>query len=41
MHRSGVAERTMGTPATVDGRNIFNPEKARDAGFIYRGVVEG
>jgi len=31
----------MRTPIIVDGRNIFNPEKAREAGFTYRGVGIG
>lgn len=28
----------MKTPVLVDGRNIFNPQKAKAAGFQYRGV---
>ncbi|MEO1288735.1 MAG: UDP-glucose/GDP-mannose dehydrogenase family protein [Chloroflexota bacterium] len=29
------------TPIVVDGRNIYNPEKMRDQGFVYRGVGRG
>jgi UDPglucose 6-dehydrogenase len=28
----------MNNPVLVDGRNLFDPEKARDAGFAYSGV---
>ena len=31
----------MATAAIVDGRNIFNPENCRKAGFSYRGVGIG
>src|SRR5262249_21722603 len=30
--------RTMTTPVLVDGRNVFDPEKARAAGFDYTGI---
>lgn len=29
------------TPIIVDGRNMYNPETMREAGFIYRGVGRG
>jgi UDPglucose 6-dehydrogenase len=32
-----LAER-MNNPVLVDGRNLFHPEKARDAGFDYTGI---
>jgi UDPglucose 6-dehydrogenase len=28
----------MNNPVLVDGRNLFDPEKARDAGFAYSGI---
>jgi len=31
----------MRTKITVDGINIFNPEKARENGFTFRGVGLG
>jgi UDP-N-acetyl-D-mannosaminuronic acid dehydrogenase len=31
----------MRTPVIVDGRNIFDPEKVRDKGFVYRGIGKG
>ncbi len=31
----------MRTPIIIDGRNIFNAEKAREFGFIYYGVGKG
>ena len=33
--------RKMATAAIVDGRNVFNPEDCRKAGFSYRGVGIG
>jgi UDPglucose 6-dehydrogenase len=30
--------RTMRTPLLLDGRNFFDPERARAAGFTYVGV---
>jgi len=30
--------RSMRTPVLLDGRNIFDPKEARDAGFIYLGM---
>ena len=31
----------MRTPFIVDGRNVFNAAKAREKGFIYKGVGKG
>ncbi len=31
----------MKTPIIVDGRNVFNPRQAREAGFTFRGVGIG
>ncbi len=31
----------LATPALVDGRNVFDPEECRKAGFSYRGVGVG
>lgn len=31
----------MKTPIIVDGRNMYEPEEMREAGFIYRGVGRG
>jgi UDP-N-acetyl-D-mannosaminuronic acid dehydrogenase len=31
----------MRTPIIVDGRNVFNPREAREAGFTFRGVGIG
>ncbi|MDA8218855.1 MAG: UDP-glucose 6-dehydrogenase, partial [Dehalococcoidales bacterium] len=31
-------KRAMRTPLLIDGRNLFDPEKMRALGFIYRGV---
>ena len=28
----------MSSPILIDGRNVFNPERVHEAGFIYRGV---
>ncbi len=28
----------VATPVLIDGRNVFDKERARDLGFIYRGV---
>jgi hypothetical protein len=28
----------MNNPVLIDGRNLFSPEKAREAGFDYAGV---
>lgn len=30
--------RSMRTPVLLDGRNIFDPKEARDAGFLYLGM---
>jgi UDPglucose 6-dehydrogenase len=32
---------SMKTPIIIDGRNIYNPEKMKALGFIYRGVGRG
>ncbi len=32
---------SMRTPILFDGRNIYDPEKMRELGFIYRGVGRG
>ena len=29
---------TMGTPVLLDGRNLFDPEAARSAGWTYIGI---
>jgi UDP-N-acetyl-D-mannosaminuronic acid dehydrogenase len=34
-------KKLLETPVIVDGRNIFNPNKCREAGFIYRGIGVG
>jgi UDPglucose 6-dehydrogenase len=31
----------MKTPVFVDGRNVYEPEVMREAGFIYRGIGRG
>jgi UDPglucose 6-dehydrogenase len=31
----------MKTPVFVDGRNVYDPETMREAGFLYRGVGRG
>ncbi len=28
----------MNNPVLIDGRNLFHPEKAREAGFEYAGI---
>jgi UDPglucose 6-dehydrogenase len=28
----------MNNPVLIDGRNLFSPERAREAGFDYAGV---
>jgi UDPglucose 6-dehydrogenase len=33
--------RAMKTPVFVDGRNVYDPEMMREAGFLYRGVGRG
>jgi UDP-N-acetyl-D-mannosaminuronic acid dehydrogenase len=37
----GWLKERMRTPIIVDGRNVFDPEKARRAGFTFRGVGIG
>jgi UDPglucose 6-dehydrogenase len=32
------AKRRMNNPLMVDGRNLFAPEKVREAGFLYEGI---
>jgi UDPglucose 6-dehydrogenase len=34
----GKIKAAMKTPSIVDGRNIYDPEKARKLGFSYRGI---
>jgi len=31
-------KRSMRRPVMVDGRNIYDPEKMRELGFVYRGI---
>jgi UDPglucose 6-dehydrogenase len=31
----------MRTPVLVDGRNVYEPEAMREAGFLYRGIGRG
>ena len=31
----------MSTPILIDGRNIYSPDEARDAGFQYMGIGRG
>ena len=31
----------MKTPILIDGRNVFSPQEANDAGFYYIGVGKG
>jgi UDPglucose 6-dehydrogenase len=31
----------MKTPVCIDGRNVYEPEVMRQAGFIYRGIGRG
>jgi UDPglucose 6-dehydrogenase len=31
----------MGSPVIFDGRNIYDPETIRDAGFVYEGIGRG
>jgi UDPglucose 6-dehydrogenase len=33
--------KSMRTPVLMDGRNIYDPEKMRELGFVYRGVGRG
>jgi UDPglucose 6-dehydrogenase len=33
--------RTMRTPVFVDGRNVFEPDRLRDLGFVYAGMGRG
>ena len=37
----GWLRKTMKSPVIVDGRNVFTPEKVREAGFVFRGVGVG
>jgi UDPglucose 6-dehydrogenase len=37
----GRIKAAMRTPVLVDGRNIYDPEAMREAGFLYRGVGRG
>lgn len=37
LHLASVAK-TMRTPLMVDGRNLFSPQTAADAGLVYEGV---
>ncbi|HTA45268.1 MAG TPA: UDP-glucose/GDP-mannose dehydrogenase family protein [Bryobacteraceae bacterium] len=37
MNLKQLAER-MNNPVMIDGRNLFQPEKAREAGFVYSGI---
>jgi UDPglucose 6-dehydrogenase len=32
------ARKVMGNPLIVDGRNLLDPERVRDAGFVYEGI---
>ena len=32
---------SMKTPVFVDGRNIYDPDAMREAGFLYRGIGRG
>ncbi len=32
---------TMKSPVIVDGRNIYDPAKAKKLGFVYRGIGRG
>ena len=32
------AASSMASPALIDGRNLFDPAAARDAGFTYEGM---
>ncbi len=32
---------TMRTPVCVDGRNVYEPDVMREAGFVYRGIGRG
>jgi len=34
-------KKIMRTPIIVDGRDVVDPEKAKDAGFVYRGIGKG
>ena len=31
----------METPVVFDGRNVYDPEAMRDAGFVYEGIGRG
>ncbi|MGB7338519.1 MAG: UDP-glucose/GDP-mannose dehydrogenase family protein [Phototrophicaceae bacterium] len=37
----GRIKSLLKTPIIVDGRNMYNPDKMREAGFVYRGVGRG
>jgi UDPglucose 6-dehydrogenase len=32
------ARKVMANPLIVDGRNLLDPERVRDAGFVYEGI---
>jgi UDPglucose 6-dehydrogenase len=32
------ARTVMGNPLIVDGRNLLDPERVRNAGFVYEGI---
>ena len=34
-------KQSMRKPVVIDGRNIYDPEKMDELGFIYRGVGRG
>ena len=34
-------KKTMRTPIIVDGRDVVDPKKAADAGFVYKGIGKG
>ena len=36
-----VLARSMNTPILIDGRNVYSPDEAREAGFRYMGIGRG
>jgi UDPglucose 6-dehydrogenase len=34
----GKLKKAMAHPTLIDGRNLYEPEKMKEAGFVYRSV---
>ena len=37
----GRIKASMAQPVLIDGRNIYEPQKMQDLGFVYRGIGRG